>query len=206
MQAPTTMQFPGPAVVPIQTGTVDQATLDEIRSAIEAAGLNEIDDQSNDAASAQVADASTTVFTYVDAEGDEHRFAIYALGMPEIDYGDAAVSDFEDLLGLMEEAAGTAGDTQLWTPDAVEVFVSPEGLGFDQEFANTQTYPLSMSFDELPAESESAGYRCTTLEGDQAAQLLDAMSEGNEATTFVTDSGDEYSIIVRPLLPGQEGC
>jgi hypothetical protein len=205
-QAPITAQFPGPAVVPVQVGTVDQTMLDEIMAAIGTAGLDTIGDEANTAASARVADASTTVFRYTDAEGAEHRYAIYAMGMSDIDYGDDRVAAAETLLGLVDGAAGAVTEAELWTPSAVEVFVSPEGLGYDEQFANTLDYPLAETFEDMSTASETAGFRCTTLEGSAATDLLDTMSGANEATTFVTPSGDEYSLIVRPLLPGREGC
>lgn len=203
--APTTLEFPGKAVPPIQVGQVDAETLAGIRGLIDTSGLGEVTDESNDAAASRVADASTTVFVYVDQDGGEHRFAVYALGLSDIDFGDPRVEQLELLLAEVEQAAGSATGTEIWQPEAVQVYVSDQPMRFDPEFSNTMEYPLDAGFDSL-GEAETAGFQCLTLEGTEATSLLDVMSEANEATTFVTEGGEEYTILVKPLLPGQEGC
>ena len=51
---------------------------------------------------------------------------------------------------------------------------------------------------------ETAGFRCIDLEGIEAVAVLERMAEANEATTFVDADGTEYTVLVKPLLPGQE--
>lgn len=208
MQAPTTLEYPGAAVQAIQVGQVGEEALERIQGLIADAGLDEVDDESNDVAADEIADAATTVFVYTDPSGVEHRFAVYAIGMGDVDYQDPRVADLQMLVTALDEAAASMADADIWQPDSVAVYVSNEPLGFDQEFANTMDYPLDRPFEQLGSDGSDlpGDYRCETLDGADATELLETMAEANEATTFVDADGNERSIVVKPLLPGQAGC
>lgn len=205
---PTTMEYPGPAVQPVQRGIIDDPTSAAIEKLIDDTGLAAVDDENNNAAADRVADATTTVFEMRDADGTRHRFSVYALGMTDIDYDDARVAALEALATAVDDAVAAMSDAEIWQPESVVVYVSDQLTGYDQEFANTMEYPLGRSFDRLDGGDDRtpAQYRCTTLEGSEAATLLDTMSEANAATTFVDPDGHEYSVVIKPLLPGQDGC
>jgi hypothetical protein len=169
---------------------------------IEEAGLPEVTDERNDKAMMTIADAPDTVFTYVDEEGVEHRFAVYALGFEDMDFGDERVAVLADLLTRVDQAVagGDAGGS--FVADRVDVFVGQRDMPLEEQFANTIEWPVAASYEEMT--EAGAGFRCLNLEGDDASQLLDIFADANEATTVVTEDGSEYTMIVRPLLPGQE--
>ncbi|MDH4119934.1 MAG: hypothetical protein OEW30_21340, partial [Acidimicrobiia bacterium] len=69
------------------------------------------------------------------------------------------------------------------------------------EFVNTADWPLDVTFEEM--SEGAAGFRCVNLEGSEAASFLAVYAEANDATTFVTPDGTEYTLVTRPILPGQ---
>ncbi len=193
--------FPGPALPAVQAVEADDATMAEIANLVEASELDSVDEERNNAAAARVADLPDTVFVYVDDAGVEHRFTVYALGIDDVDFGDARIAHLEELVQVLDEAmAAGAGEQRL--ADSIDVYVAAQGNGFDQEYANTQDWPLDVAFDEL--KGDTVGFRCLHLEGAGATTVLDKLATANEATTFVDESGTEYTVLVRLVLPGQQ--
>ncbi len=193
--------FPGPALPAVQTVEVDDATMAEIATLIEVSGLDAVDEERNDAAAARVADLPDTVFVYVDDAGVEHRFTVYALGIDDVDFGDPRIAHLEQLALVLDEAMASGAGEQ-YQPDSIDVYVAAEPIGFDEEYANTQDWPLDVAFDELAGDT--VGYRCIHLDGTEATNVLDALATANEATTFVDESGTEHTVLVRLVLPGQQ--
>jgi hypothetical protein len=201
-QGPTTLEYPGRALPNVQTVEISDEDLAEIMALIEEAGLPEVTDERNDKAMMTIADAPDTVFTYVDEAGAEHRFAVYALGFEDMDFGDERVPVLADLLTRVDQAVAGADPGESVMPDRVDVFVGERDMPVEDQFSNTIEWPVAASYEEMT--EAGAGFRCLNLEGDDASQLLDIFADANEATTVVTEDGSEYTMIVRPLLPGQE--
>lgn len=193
--------FPGPALPAVQAVEVDDATMAEIAALIETSELDTVDEERNDAAAARVADLPDTVFVYVDDAGVEHRFTVYALGIDDVDFGDARIAHLEELVQVLDEAMA-AGSADQYRPDSIDVYVAAQGNGFDEQYANTQDWPLDVPFDEL--EGDTVGYRCIHLDGSEATAVLDRLGTANEATTFVDEAGTEHTVLVRLVLPGQQ--
>jgi hypothetical protein len=69
---------------------------------------------------------------------------------------------------------------------------------------------LDWPLEDLATAGEDASnpaidVRCQVIEGEDLATVLPLLEGTNILSTFV--SGDElYSLIVRPLLPGESGC
>ena len=193
--------YPGPALIPIFAGQIDPDDLARIQELIDEAGLPEVVDELNDKAMLTVADAPNTVFTFVDESGDTHRFSVYALGMDGVSYDDPRVEVLEELDRYANQSATEIDDQKPYTAAAVDVFVADRELSVDPEFVNTADWPLDVTFEEM--SEGAAGFRCVNLEGSEAASFLAVYAEANDATTFVTPDGSEYTLVARPILPGQ---
>lgn len=204
-QGPMTLEYPGKALPNVQRVEISGEELTAIMDLIEEAGLPDVSDERNDKAMMNIADAPDTVFTYTDAEGVDHRFAVYALGFEDIDFDDDRVTVLEELLAAVDEAVAQAESSEPFTADRVDVFVGQREIAVEEQYANTIDWPLEATFEEM--SDGGAGFRCVSLEGEEAASILEVFSQANEATTVVAEDGSEYTMIVRPLLPGQEsGC
>lgn len=202
LQGPTTLEYPGAALPNVQAVEISEEALAEILALIESSGLADVTDERNDEAMVVVADVTDTVFTFTDEDGVDHRFSVYALGFEGVDFTDERLTGLEDLLARVDRAVAEGDPVDGFVADRVDVFAGSREIPVEGEFANTLAWPLSVSFDDMA--DAGAGFRCTHLEGDEAAAILDSFSEVNDATTFETDGGDVYTVIVRPLLPGQE--
>lgn len=202
LQGPTTLEYPGAALPNVQVVEIADAALAEILALIESSGLADVTDERNDEAMVVVADVTDTVFTHTDEDGIDHRFSVYALGFEGVDFTDERLNTLEDLLASVDRAVADGDSVEGFVADRVDVFAGSREIPVEDEFVDTQEWPLSVSFDDMA--DAGAGFRCAHLEGDEAAAILDRFSEFNDATTFVTEGGDVYTVIVRPLLPGQE--
>ncbi len=201
LQGPTTLEYPGAALPNVQAVEISEEALTEILALIESSGLADVTDERNDEAMVVVADVPDTVFTFTDEDGVDHRFSVYALGFEGVDFTDERLTDLEDLLARVDRAVAEGDPVDGFVADRVDVFAGSREIPVEDEFVNTVAWPLTVSFDDMA--DAGAGFRCVHLDGDEAAAILDSFSEFNDATTFETESGDVYTVIVRPLLPGQ---
>ena len=69
--------------------------------------------------------------------------------------------------------------------------------------------PVEWPLEDLATAGESAGdglgIRCQVVTGDDLETVLPLLEGANSATPF-RSGGADYSLIVRPLLPGESGC
>jgi hypothetical protein len=202
LQGPTTLEYPGAALPNVQAVRISEEDLAEILALIETSGLADVTDERNDDAMMVVADVTDTVFVFTDEDGVDHRFAVYALGFEGVEVTDERLAGLEDLLARVDQAVAEGDPVEGFVADRVDVFAGSREIPVEDGFANTQDWPLAVSFDDMA--DAGAGFRCANLEGDEAAAILERFSEANDATTFETEGGDVYTVIVRPLLPGQE--
>jgi hypothetical protein len=199
LQGPVPAIYPGPALPNTQKVTLDEETLARILELIDAAGLPDVTDERNDAAAGFVADAPDTVFTFTDADGVEHRLAVYALGIEDAGE-DPRIPALIDLLEALDTAAFGAGTSEPYEPAEVDVFAGVREPAVDDEFSTTREWPLDMAFEDMV--DAGVGFGCAHLTGQAAQDVLDLFAEVNEMTFFTTDDAT-YTVIVRPLLPGQ---
>jgi hypothetical protein len=193
--------YPGPALPVIQAVTLSDEAMSEIMALIDASALGEVVDERNDRATLNVADLPDTVFTFVDEDGEVHRFSVYALGFEGVDFEDDRIAGLEDLLARIDQAMIEGEPAPEPVIETVEVFAGVREIPVEAEFRNTLDWPLDMEFDDMA--DAGAGFRCATLEGTEAQAILDLFADAKETTTVLTEAGDEYTLIVRPLLPGQ---
>lgn len=199
-EGPATGSYPGPLVAGLQTTRVDDATMSRILAVVDAMGLAGIESEANTEATSRVADATTEVVTFFDADGGRHRFAVYALGL--VESSDPRVSSFEELLALLDESA-RAGEAGPYEGDRLQVYVGPADGSGDGPVSDVRPWPLPDRFDEL--DPVLAGWRCAVYQGADRSALLETFADATQTTRW--RSGDtEYVLVARPLVPGEEPC
>lgn len=193
--------YPGPMLMPVFVGEIDDAAMEEIMQAIRDAGLEEIDGRTDDTTAADhVADATTTVITYFDGE-TEHTLSVYALGIA-LESSELA-EDAAAIVDAVDRAAANLTDSVEYQPTRVEIRTGESMSLPDPEFRSTKPWPLQTAPDEMPAGEY--GWRCVVVEGPPATDLLEIFGDANQATVW-DHEGTEYPLIARGLLPGDPGC
>jgi len=193
------MLYPGPLVVPYQQVQLSEPDMDRVLALINEMGLPDMVDERDDSRANFVADASTTVITYWDEEG-QHKYSVYALGMdPEPD-GDATRLALE-LDALMLELS--SGESETYVADEVIVFAGAGMIGPEPGFEDVRPWPLPDDPQEWSGFS-GIDWKCRVYPGDTLGLFADA----TQVTRWTAPSGDggPYTLVVRQLLPGEEGC
>ena len=193
--APSTEQFPGPALPEILRYEVDESVMSDVRQYVSDMGLSDIDEVYLDEAAQRIADAPDTYVTYFDDAG-EHTLRVYALGMD--DSSDARAGQLNGLIQTLDEATASGG-AEPYVPDRLEVYAVDRAPA-DPEFASTMPWPLEIGYDELTASGEP--FPCVLLEDEQAERVTSAFDEANELTLFDDGTADR-GLVARPLFDHQ---
>ncbi|MDH3306355.1 MAG: hypothetical protein OEO77_02355 [Acidimicrobiia bacterium] len=191
--------FPGPAVPNVQMTQLSAAEVGTLIRIAEDMGLDKMVDEANREAADRVADATDTFVTFYDEAG-EHRFSVYALGL--VTAGDDRVRQLEKLITQLDGLTAS-GESVAYVPERFRVYVLDAPPGSDPQFRNVQIWPLAL--DPRTGDPAFLGWPCTVVDGDDAALLHGALAQANQTTLWNLD-GAELGIIVRPMLPGDEGC
>jgi hypothetical protein len=192
--------YPGPAISPVLTGSIDG---DELRALLDEAGAAGLTaDGELDTGQPGITDmASTTITVRVDGTTFEH--SIYALSGapdmgPELGLTRPQLELREQLATFVQHvtdaAAGSATDP--YPPTAYEVLASPASGEDPQVEPNHLDWPLA-----APIEAGA----CQRVEGDDAAALAPILAKATEITVWTDPgTGDRYQLRFRAVLPGVE--
>lgn len=197
-----TEQFPGPAILPVVTGTMSEANLEHLLRVAKDAGL---DDDSADYGTPGITDVGTTTITVL-LDGEEHTTTVYALGYePE---GDAGISDAQRdarsrVAGFVSEVADQAGAVadEILEPTAYQVQASstePASSFTEEPRPNEVTWP----FPDLALAQGT----CLDLRDAQAATFAEALQQATGITVWTDTAGASWHLAVRATLPGDEPC
>jgi hypothetical protein len=200
VQGPQIEIYPGPLMPNLGVAQLDEETLTFAFEEIVTLGFPEITREVNDEASNTVADAPTTVVTFYDNKG-AHVFSVYALGIGQ-SFTDTRVPILANLVSTLENTAYSLPATS-YEADRIQVYAGVQQVAGDPQFTNVAPWPLRVSFDEMNEVLQ--GWRCAAFEGEEAAALLEVFSSANTETRWEA-GGTKYSILPRPLVPGEEAC
>ncbi|WP_083427383.1 hypothetical protein [Geodermatophilus obscurus] len=197
-QGPQIEIWPAPALPNVQVHRVDEATVRDLVDRAVAAGVT----GTGDLGEPPVADAPTTRFTLVTAEGTTVR-DVYALSETPADTLTAEQAGARDRLqGLVEELTAVDGEGEGYRPQTVAAVVRPYSGG-DPELPQPD---VAWPGPELPGSPLGAGLTCVSATGQQAADVLAAAASANALTPWVAADGSRWSIAFRPVLPHETGC
>ncbi|WP_409329841.1 hypothetical protein [Trujillonella humicola] len=197
--------YPGPALPNVQVARVDEATVRQLVEQALAAGVAE----TGDLGTPPIADAASTRFTLVTAEGTHVR-EVYALAeggggtdglTPEQQEGRAALAG---LLDALTATTGTSGEA--YVPESVAVV----SRSWTEADADPELPQAEMTWPGPPLPGEplepALGLSCLTAEGADAAAVLEAAAAANTRTPWVAADGSRWALSFRPLLPHETGC
>jgi hypothetical protein len=205
-QGPVAAIYPGPALPNVLVNEVERSRVEELVQLAVDAGVG----QEIDYGTPTVADAPSTLFTVVTADGPRTT-EVDALGpgvLPEGDDGGlserqtAARATLQDLLDALT-AAGTGGE-QPYEPEAVAAVVG--------EWVDTDELPAPEDVPwpgpPLPGEAlgDGLGLGCVTARGEAADAVLAAAATANANTPWTDGEGNRWSVVLRPLLPDERSC
>ncbi len=197
-QGPQIEIWPAPALPNVQVHRVDEATVRDLVDRAVAAGVTE----TGDLGEPPGADAPTTRFTLVTAEGATVR-DVYALSETPADTLTAEQAGARDRLqGLVGELTAVDGEGEGYRPQTVAAVVRPY-TGGDPELPQPD---VAWPGPELPGSPLGAGLTCVSATGQQAADVLAAAASANALTPWVAADGSRWSIAFRPVLPHETGC
>jgi hypothetical protein len=198
-QGVQTMQFPGPLLPPYLVAQLDDSQMTAVLAMVERIGLPDIADETDDSATAMVADASTDVITFWDAAGT-HRYAVYALGLEE-----SPTERNEAFLELIQTFDQFTAETESepYTAEQVRIIAGPGTV--DPAFEDVRSWPLDDSWEEWSELPNT--WACRAFD----SEVLESFGDANQATTWEAPE-DSFAfpapvqLLVRPLLPGEPGC
>jgi hypothetical protein len=216
-QGPQILIYPGPLMPNLVERTLSQAALDRlIELAREKNLLRTIHYDFP-----SIADAADTVLE-ITLEGATHRVSAYALAEAidlEIPSGDvvldpaaiegrAALREFIDALSTIPES-DFVDQEHPFVMTSLRLYAGVAAIVEDSEFPGEQP-PVAWPLGDLatagePLANSPIEVRCQVIEGDDLATLLPILQDANSLSVFESE-GEFYSLIPRPLLPGETGC
>ncbi len=209
-EGPQPAIYPGPLLPNLQVRTLTPEALADLleRAAADGQLVNA------DYAGGPIADAATTVLR-ITVDGVTYTQSAYALfdaldenGVEQptdgaVAEGRAAMRSFIDALTGLPDDAYT-GASQPYAAEGIRLYSSEY---VPDPAADWQ--PVAWPLDDLATAGESAGdglgIRCQVVSGEDLATVLPLLEGANSATPF-RSGGTDYSLVVRPLLPGETGC
>lgn len=214
-QGPQIEIYPQPALPNLQQTCLTEEGVQQVLQAAKDAGLLDGDAEYR---YDMIADAPWTVFT-LNANGTTTTVRAYALaegeqttGTPEADAARQKLADLQNKLGDLRSwlpATAFDGEEQPYDVTRMQLIVDPVGeddadAPEDIEIQRLD-WPLATPLADLGEPYPFEDWRCTVVEGDDLATLMEQLQGANRLTQW--QSGDaEYRLIPRPLLPGEAGC
>ncbi|TFV63262.1 hypothetical protein E4P41_05245 [Geodermatophilus sp. DF01-2] len=229
-QGPQIAIYPAPALPNLQVQQIPPEAVQELIERALAAGVGE----DLDLGRPPIADATSTRFSVVTAEGTE-VLEVYALGStlpvrepapapgtePAPDPGpgpadgltpeqQAVRAELQELVELLSSPAQLLGpeavsDAEPYVPEAVAALVT-EWTEPEGEVAASPE--VAWPGPPLPGEplAEGLGLFCVTARGEAAEAVLEAAESATMLTPWVSEDGQRWSVTLRPLLPHESGC
>ncbi len=200
-QGPVPEIFPGPLLPNIQGVRVADGDWEDIVRAVDQSSLPYIDRVENRDAASTVADATDTIFTLFDTEG-EHVYVVYGLGIGATASSSEIVA-LEQLIADLDEATVNGEPLGRFETDRFEIRVNSQVPGFDPQFITRRSWPLT----EAPTSLADGfgGWRCAVIEGAELVSLVSELDAATQTTLWEFE-GTDWSMIARPLFPHETGC
>jgi hypothetical protein len=160
-----------------------------------------------------IADASTTIFTLT-VDGQTHHISAYALmeGATADNKADedarAKLMDFDRKIGDLTALLGReVTDKEAFEPGGMQIFVRPAS-GDDTVQGvepNRIAWPLAVDPATAGTPTTVPQTRCVLATGQDLSTFLVAAKQATTVTIW-THGSQEYSVMVRPLLPDETSC
>jgi hypothetical protein len=210
-QGPQVEIWPGPLMPNLQVRTLTPAALASLLDQARQQGL--LADASYDFPG--IADVPTTVLR-ITVDGVTSTVSAYALGEagtddamgqpldPATADGRAAVRSFIDALTGLPDSA-FSDEAAAYRATSLRLIATPYVPQPDADW-QVVAWPLADlgTAGETPLPGDDS-LRCQVITGDDVATVLPLLEGANQQTPFRSGDAD-YTLVVRPLLPGESGC
>ena len=215
-QGPVLAIYPGPFMPNLQERTLSEAGLERLIALAREKDL--LKDVHYDFPG--IADAADTVLE-ISLDGQSYRVSAYALAeagfdgeiAPAIELepadveGRAALREFIDALMTVPEA-DYVDQPHTYEFEALRLYVKPAQIVENSEFPGEQP-PIAWPLDNLATAGRAIDNpsvdRCLVVEGADLETILPLLQGANQLSVFESE-GELYSLIPRPLYPGESGC
>jgi hypothetical protein len=212
-QGPQIEIYPGPLMPNLQVRTLTPEALERLVALAREKGL--LEDAHYELPT--IADAATTILS-ITVEGRTTTVSAYALAEgiedggvtldAEATAGRAALREYIDALtGLPESDFADEGGAYAFT--SLRLFASPAVIVDNSELPGEQPavdWPLGdLGAAGAPVGNGELGFRCQVLAGDELERVLPLLEAANQLSVF-RSGGELWSLVPRPLLPGEAGC
>jgi hypothetical protein len=198
--------YPGPALPSLLVTRISEEAIQAILRAARDAGLMN-GDASYDYPC--ITDVTTTVFT-VDAGRATSVVSAYALGADGSCQGvdreaRAELSAFQAELGDLRSwlPEGSVGADEPYSPQAVRVYVTDYTPDPDLP-QQPIDWPLSTPLASF-GERNDGTRGCGVVSGADLGTLMPDLQRANQLTPWRSE-GQDYRLLLRPLLPDEHGC
>lgn len=203
----TTEIFPGPAISPLQSGTVSEQQIQELFAAAEEAGLLAGEIEYGDPG---VTDMPATQLS-ITVDGQTFSQSAYALGFDDstsLGLSAAEVAARTALQGFLDTARGTVGaEGERFVPAEVLAYRFSAQAAPPVEEPELIQEPMPWPIATLPPPvAETYPSSCVEIAGPEAVELLAALEGANELTPWLIGTEAPSRLAFRPLLPGDAGC
>jgi hypothetical protein len=203
----TTMQFPGPLVLPMSVRTITEAGVQTLLAAAQAAGL--LAPPPDYVVESNVADVPNTVVT-LQAGGSTYVHSAYALGFATDDQGQpapessparVALQGYVTLIGDLAAAVGAdqLGDETIVVPTEYRVQATPV---VEADLTGIEPAPTIVDWPETTGLDLAAAATCARLTADAAGSVL-ADADSN---TYFRQGDALYRVVAAVALPGDQTC
>jgi hypothetical protein len=224
VQGAQTLEFPGPALPALIERTMNEEGIQVVLEAVEETNLFSADLELNGAMN-MCADCTATAFG-ANVNGNEVTVSVFGLGMldpalggnlegidqSEID-AHAVLSQLRDaLLTIDTSIPSDAWEAEGWQPFEPAAFrlyvrdVSGEPVEGGELPGMVRDWPTDddpAAFgEELPVFGD--GTRCGVVDGDAGAAWFEDLSAANQNTLWTSDGENRFTVLPRPLFPGEE--
>jgi hypothetical protein len=165
-----------------------------------------------------IADAPDTVLE-IELDGKSYRVSAYALAEAGVDGADmgldqasidgrAALREFIDALTGIP-SSDFIDREHPYVPAGLRVYAGRAVIVPNSELPGEQPaidWPLGdLATAGAAVDNGAVDVRCQVVDGDDLEAVLPLLEGANSLQTFRSE-GELYSMIVRPLLPGETGC
>jgi hypothetical protein len=203
-EGPVPADYPGPALPNILVRRISVDSVQRLVDLAVAAGVGQIRDYGQPS----VADVGSTRVT-VRTDSGNLVTEVYALdfsdGLSATQRSNRAV--VKGLVDRLSDLPGTLGAANIgpeaqYQPTSIAAFATT----YDEHDPTLATQPeRAWAGLALPGATGRLGFSCLVATGSDAAQVISAAMEANQATPW-TFGGTRWSVTFRPLLPDEHSC
>jgi hypothetical protein len=200
-EGPVALIYPGPALPNLQVARITPEEVKQLAAEALEAGV----ETGADFGQPGVADIPSTHVTVVTGYGTQ---SVDVVALNEAQPDDSALTaqnqaDRKRLKTFVDKLTSLGADSQSYAPEEVAVIAQPWTDPGDGLVGK----PVDWPGPALPGDVVNAdvGTHCLAVTGAEKDAVLAAAAKANQQTPWAS-GGKQWTVLFRPLLPGESGC